>query len=101
VARKPKLPETMRAAAIERFGGPAVLRLRTLPVPSVGAFEVLIAVHTAGVGSWDPEMRAGRSPSGKTRFPLVLGSDGSGTIAAAHKRLERGHVLGRVVLRVR
>jgi D-arabinose 1-dehydrogenase-like Zn-dependent alcohol dehydrogenase len=71
----------MRAVAIQRFGGPEVLELRTLPVPSVGAFEVLIAVHTAGVGSWDPEMRAGWSPTGKTRFPLVLGSDGSGTIA--------------------
>src|SRR5712691_5953778 len=29
------IPETMRAAAIERFGGPELLELRTLPVPEV------------------------------------------------------------------
>jgi NADPH:quinone reductase-like Zn-dependent oxidoreductase len=45
------VPETMRAAAIERSGGPEVLELRTLPVPEIDAGEVLIATHTAGVGS--------------------------------------------------
>ena len=87
MARKPKLPETMRAIALDSFGGPEVLKLRTLPVPSVGAFDVLIAVHTAGVGSWDPDLRGGWSANGKTRFPLVLGSDGSGTIAAVGARV--------------
>ena len=52
----PRVPKTMRAAAITRFGGPSVLKTRTLPVPSVGRREVLIAIHTAGVGGWDADM---------------------------------------------
>ena len=77
----PGVPKTMRAAAIDRFGGPEELTLHTLPVPGIGPKELLIAVHTAGAASWDAEMRAGWWPEGKPEFPLVLGSDGSGTVA--------------------
>ncbi|MDB6017969.1 MAG: Alcohol dehydrogenase zinc-binding domain protein [Pedosphaera sp.] len=84
------VPTTMKAAAIDRFGPPSVLKLKTVPVPKLGPAEVLIAVHTAGVGSWDAEMRAGWSPDGRRpRFPLVLGSDGSGTVAAKGPRVRR------------
>lgn len=80
----------MHAVALDRFGGPEVLRPRILPVPEIAATEVLIAVHTAGVGSWDPDMREGWWPErGRPRFPLVLGSDGSGTIAAVGSRVRR------------
>src|ERR1700726_2834998 len=44
------VPKTMRAIAVERYGGPDVLTLEELPVPELGPKEVLIAVHTAGVG---------------------------------------------------
>src|SRR2546421_917042 len=81
---------TMRAAAIDRFGKPNVLKLHVLPVPAIEAGEVLIKVHTAGVGSWDADMREGWSPDGKRpRFPLVFGTDGSGTIAAVGSRVRR------------
>src|SRR5258708_36171618 len=79
----------MRAAAIDRFGGPEVLTMHSLPVPPIGPGDMLIAVHTAGVGSWDADMRAGWWPSGRPRFPLVLGTDGSGTIAAVGARVRR------------
>lgn len=84
-----KVPETMRAAAIDRFGGPAVLKLQTLPVPVPEANEVLIAVHTAGVGGWDADIRSGWWPFGRPRFPVVLGTDGSGTVAAVGSRVRR------------
>ncbi len=89
--RKPAdVPTSMRAAAIDHFGGPDVLKLQTLPVPSVDRDEVLIAVHTAGVGSWDPDMRSGWSPDGKPpRFPLVLGTDGSGRVVQVGSRVRR------------
>ena len=75
--------KTMRAVAIDRFGGPEVLSVREMPVRQPGKGEVLIQLDTVGVGSWDAEIRGGWSPSGKTpHFPLILGSDGAGSIAA-------------------
>jgi NADPH:quinone reductase-like Zn-dependent oxidoreductase len=81
--------ETMRAAALDRFGGTEVLALRTLPVPVLDSNEVLIAVDTAGVGPWDADMRGGWWPDGTPQFPLVLGTDGSGIIAAVGSRIRR------------
>ena len=48
-----KIPLIMLAAAIDRFGDAKELKIRELPVSEVGPGEVLIAVHTAGAGSWD------------------------------------------------
>ena len=83
------IPETMHAIAIDRFGGPEVLAMHILPVPEVGKGEVLIELDTAGVGSWDAEMRAGWWPDGRPTFPLVLGTDGSGRVAAMGSHLRR------------
>jgi NADPH:quinone reductase-like Zn-dependent oxidoreductase len=92
----PTIPKTMRAAAIDRFGGPEVLTIHTLPVPLCDSREVLIALDTAGVGSWDAEMRAGWVPAGKPRFPWVLGTDGAGVVAAVGSRIRRLKVGDRV-----
>ena len=79
----------MRAAAIDRFGSPAVLKVRDLPAPKVGAQEVLIAVDTAGVGIWDAKTRSGKWAEGDDEFPRILGVDGSGTIVEAGARVRR------------
>src|SRR6185437_7768037 len=73
---------TMRAAAIDGPGDSSVLTLHTLPVPKPGAKEILIALETAGVAIWDVSIR--RHPAGiqHSSFPLVLGTDGAGTVAA-------------------
>ena len=87
---KPNIPKTMRAAALDKYGGPEALTLHELPVPDVDANEVLISVHTAGVATWDADIRGGWSPSGKrARFPLVLGTDGSGVVVARGSRVRR------------
>jgi NADPH:quinone reductase len=86
------VPETMRAAAIDRFGGPEALTLHTLPTPVPDAGEVLIALDTAGVGGWDADMREGWTPDGRPRFPLVLGTDGAGTVAIVGSRVRRFNV---------
>ena len=80
---------TMRAAAIDRVGGPEVLTLHRLPVPSLSPGEVLIALHTAGVGGWDADMRGGWWPGKRPPFPIVLGTDGSGTVVAIGSRVRR------------
>jgi NADPH:quinone reductase-like Zn-dependent oxidoreductase len=71
----------MRAVAIDAFGGPEKLVVHELRVPEVGGNDVLIRVDTAGIGIWDAKMRRGAFSRGKS-FPIVLGSEGSGTIAA-------------------
>jgi NADPH:quinone reductase len=74
--------DTMKAAAIDRAGGPEVLTLHTLAMPKAGPDEVLIAVNTAGVGSWDADLRQHPQEIRHSAFPLVLGTDGAGTVAA-------------------
>jgi NADPH:quinone reductase-like Zn-dependent oxidoreductase len=83
------IPEIMRAAAIDRFGGPEELTLHELPVPEPGPGEVLIALDTAGVGIWDAKMRAGWFPIVPPPFPVVLGTDGAGRIAAMGEHVHR------------
>jgi NADPH2:quinone reductase len=94
--RTPATPTTMQAMAIERFGPPSVLESRTMPVPKVGPSEVLIALHAAGVGIWDAKIRDGTWAEGDERFPLVLGTDGAGVIAARGARVRRLRVDDRV-----
>ena len=83
------VPKTMRAAAIDRFGGPEVLVSRELPTPAVGPDEVLIKLHTSGVGEWDAWHREGGDAPDDPRFPMVLGTDGAGVVAAVGPKVRR------------
>jgi len=79
------LNKKMKAVAIDRFGGIETLKTQELPIPDVGADEVRVRVEAAGVGVWDPFEREGgfaKEFNVKPRFPLVLGSDGAGTVDA-------------------
>jgi len=87
----------MKAAAVDRFGPPSALTLHDIPVPRPGPQEVLIAIDTAGIGSWDGSIRDGSwRRSGRPRFPLVPGVDGAGVIVAKGIRVRRLHVGDRV-----
>lgn len=91
------VPATMKAAAIDRFGGPSVLRLHELPTPEPDADQILIQVHTAGVGGWDASVRTGEwKKPGRPRFPRVLGLDGAGIVVAKGARVRRFAVGDRV-----
>lgn len=84
--------QTMRAVALDKFGGPEALKIQELPIPQIEADEVLIRVEAAGVGAWDPYEREGRFveiTGNKPTFPYVLGTDGAGTIAAVGKDVTR------------
>src|SRR5258708_28753825 len=82
------IPELMKAAAIDRFGGPEVFHVRSLSVPRAKANQVLSRLDTAGIGVWDPEIRAGDFVLSKG-FPQVIGNDGAGTVVAAGSRVRR------------
>ena len=81
------LPATMQAAAIDAPGGPERLTLHTLAVPKPRADEILIALTAAGVASWDVDVRKNPSELKNARMPLVLGTDGAGTVAALGERV--------------
>lgn len=70
----------MKAAYIEQFGGPEVLQYGDVPDPVAGASQVVVDVAAASVNGADWRVRAGQY--GQATFPLVLGRDFSGTVAA-------------------
>ena len=78
----PDIPSQMQAMAVDEFGGPDNLTLHSVPVPAIGAHEVLIRVQVAGVGVWDAMERAGVLIYNEVHFPRVLGGEGAGVIDA-------------------
>jgi NADPH:quinone reductase-like Zn-dependent oxidoreductase len=71
---------SMKAAYIDRFGGPEVVQYGDLPDPVATAGQVVVDVAAASVNGADWRVRAGQY--GQATFPLVLGRDFSGTVAA-------------------
>ncbi|OLB72134.1 hypothetical protein AUI06_02060 [archaeon 13_2_20CM_2_52_21] len=75
----------MRAVAIDQFGSPDNLSVRTVPMPELEPNEILIRVESAGVGIWDVAECQGWTAKQlglKPEFPWVLGSEGAGKVAA-------------------
>lgn len=70
----------MKAAFIERYGGPEVLQYGDLPDPAAGPGEVVIDVVAASVNAADWKVRAGQY--GQAKFPFALGRDFSGVVSA-------------------
>ena len=90
------IPQVMKAAVIDRFGGPEVLHLRELPVPIPRKDELLIRLDTAGIGVWDPYVREGELIEGTPRFPQIIGNDGAGTVVAVGDGVKRFRLGDRV-----
>jgi len=70
----------MKAAFIERYGGPGELKYGELPDPVAGPGEVVIDVHAASINAADWKVLAAQYQQAK--FPLILGRDFSGVISA-------------------
>jgi len=54
----------LRAAIVDRYGGPEVVRVAAVPRPEPRRGEVLVRVHAAAVTSADARIRAARFPRG-------------------------------------
>src|SRR5918994_6540188 len=69
----------MQAIAEDEFGG--LVTLMNLPIPEIGADEVLIRVRAAGVNPFDWKVADGDLKDEKEhRFPLILGFDAAGVV---------------------
>ncbi|MDJ1135048.1 zinc-binding dehydrogenase [Streptomyces iconiensis] len=102
-------PETMRAVRITEHGGPEVLELAEVPVPSLQAGEALVQVSAVALNNtdlWtregaygrpgDPKALSGwRGPIG---FPRVQGADVAGRVVAVGAGADEGLVGRRVVV---
>ena len=91
-----EIPQQMKAMAVDQFGGPEELTLHDVPVPEVGAGEVLIRLEFAGVGVWDAMEREGTLIYNEAHFPRVLGGEGAGKIVALGDGVGRFEVGERV-----
>jgi NADPH:quinone reductase-like Zn-dependent oxidoreductase len=71
----------MKAAFIERHGGPEVLKYGEMPDPKAGSGQVLVDIVAASVNGADWKVREGKSGQ-LAHFPYILGRDFSGVVSA-------------------
>lgn len=69
----------MKAINVQHTGGPEVLQLVDLPVPTPGPNEIRVKQSVAGVNYIDVYIRNGTY---KRETPFVLGREGAGTVEA-------------------
>lgn len=72
---------TMKAAVVHEPGGPEVLKIESLPVPTPQAGQVLIRVKAFGINRSEMFTRQGQSPG--VKFPRVLGIEAVGIVEDA------------------
>lgn len=71
----------MKAAFIERHGGPEVLKFGDMPDPVAASGEIVVDIVAASVNGADWKVREGKSGQ-LSHFPYILGRDFSGVVAA-------------------
>jgi NADPH:quinone reductase-like Zn-dependent oxidoreductase len=72
---------TMKAVVIRAAGGPDVLKIESLPIPTPQNAEVLIRVKAFGLNRSELFTRQGHSPN--VKFPRVLGIEAVGVVESA------------------
>src|SRR5258708_2360443 len=83
---------TMKAAVIHEAGGPEVLKIERLPIPTPQRGEVLIRVKAFGLNRSELFTRQGHSPS--VKFPRVLGIEAVGVVESAPgSELRKGDIV--------
>jgi NADPH:quinone reductase len=72
----------MRAVVVEKLGGPEVLSVIEQPDPEPQADQVVVQIAAAGVNFMDIYTRQGVGGYKPAQFPVVLGTEGAGTVTA-------------------
>jgi len=73
------IPKTMKAAVVEKFGEPLVVR--EVPVPTPGPGQALVEIQASGVCHTDLHAADGDWPV-KPTLPFIPGHEGAGTVVA-------------------
>ena len=85
------IPATMQAAV---YRGVNDIRVETVPVPQIGAGELLVRVHTCGICGTDLKKIA----TGSHSAPRIFGHETSGVVAACGKNVRQFKPGDRVVV---
>src|SRR5579864_2030532 len=85
------IPGTMQAAV---YRGVNDVRLETVPVPKIGAGEMLVRVHSCGVCGTDLK----KISTGSHSAPRIFGHETSGVVAAVGKDVTEYHPGDRVMV---
>jgi NADPH:quinone reductase-like Zn-dependent oxidoreductase len=86
----PRRSVTMKAARIEQYGGPEVLKIVDVPAPRPKDDEVVVQVKATSVNPVDWLVRDGKATSFvKVKFPVILGCDLAGVVAEVGASVKR------------
>lgn len=80
----------MKAFIVDRYGKKGDVRLGDMPEPTLGANDVLVQIHAAGVNPLDSKIRDGEFKLILPyRLPLILGHDVAGVVVRVGSRVQR------------
>ena len=86
-----------RSVRIHEFGGPEVLRIEDVTVPSPGPGEVRLVIHAFGLNRTEVTLRSERSPA-KPPLPASIGFEAAGVIDELGEGVTGWHLGDRVAL---
>lgn len=84
------MEDTMRAAVLDRIGGPLTLRRVAIPDPQPG--QVLVRVAYSAVNPLDIKIREGHADHAQVAAPAILGIDTAGVVWAVGEGVTRFQV---------
>jgi L-iditol 2-dehydrogenase len=91
IGSHPEIPNTMQAAV---YRGQNDVRLENVPVPEIGAGEVLVRVHTCGICGTDLK----KISTGSHSAPRIFGHETSGQIVAVGQGVQNFKAGDRVMV---
>lgn len=94
--RSENVETTLKAIAIQTFGGPEGLAVVDLPVPTPAAGQVLIAVEAVGVGGVDTAIRSGALAAYGFKEGFIPGGEVAGTVTTVGDSVDASWIGRRV-----
>ncbi|MFK0110673.1 NADP-dependent oxidoreductase [Streptomyces sp. NPDC091217] len=90
----------MKAVGLSEFGGPEVLGVLELPVPTAGPGEIRVRVRAAAVNPIDTMVRRGTAFVSDAEPPYVPGMDAAGVVDEIGEGVDNGLAVGDRVMAI-